>query len=73
MTRMKRMLTVFVVALVVAAMMVATAAPSFAKIRQETRNPQGKTTQASCKPKPQQCVALNPADKMPPGQQPENP
>ncbi len=57
------------VALVMAAMFVATAMPAFAKITEETRNPQGHVTQGSAAPEPPQDTdKVNPAGQEPPGQ-----
>jgi hypothetical protein len=66
---MKRMLTVVALALVLAAIVVATAMPAFAKITEETRNPQGHVTQGSAAPEPPQDTdKVNPAGHEPPGQ-----
>ena len=67
---MKRILTVLAVALVVAAMMVAMAAPAFAKVPVTTTNPSGKETSGNCNAGPQTCAATNNGGNQPPGQQP---
>ena len=63
---MKRMLTVFVVALVVAAMMVVMAAPVFAKITAVKENGGGKTPKGQANGVP--TYNENPAGKRPAGQ-----
>ena len=65
---MKRVLTVLAVALVMAAMFVATVAPAFAKIEPVTRNPQGHETQGQGQA--QTTTNENPAGHAPPGQNP---
>ena len=58
---MKRILTVLMAALVVAAMMVVMAAPAFAKITKQNQGGNGPRGEARGIP------AKNPADKCPPG------
>ena len=66
---MKRMLTVVALALVLAAIVVATAMPAFAKMTEETRNPQDHETRGSAAPEPPQDTdKVNPAGQEPPGQ-----
>ena len=66
---MKRMFTVLAVALVMAALVVATAIPAFAQgggIMEERTNPAGKETQGQGKAI--EVENVNPAGKAPPGQ-----
>ena len=63
---MKRMFTVLAVALVMVAMIVATAMPAFAKITEKRTNPAGNETQGQGKAIT--VTNVNPAGKAPPGQ-----
>ena len=65
---MKRILTVVVVALVMAAMVVAMAMPAFAAIT--LQNPAGNTPQGGGANNGQAIEAVNPAGHAPPGHNP---
>jgi hypothetical protein len=65
---MKRMITVLAVALIMAAMFVATAMPAFAKITPVCQNPGGQEPQGNCQGQALTEENQNPAGKAPPGQ-----
>jgi hypothetical protein len=65
----KRILTVLTVALVMVAIIVVTAAPSFAindRFTTTTKNKQGHETSGNCSAQPQKCETRNPANKVVP-------